>query len=134
MRSIEMLAGTLVLIQLACGRAEAGTSNRSAAAETVAAPKKLYLDVHDLSALSVTAADVANAHAKDLALQGQYGVDFKAYFFDERAGKVYCLAEAPSPEATRAVHAAAHGLVADKIIEVSAGAPASVVATAGSAQ
>ena len=34
--------------------------------------------------------------------------------------KVYCLAEAPSPEATHRVHQEAHGLLAEKIMEVTA--------------
>jgi hypothetical protein len=82
--------------------------------------KKLYLDVHDLGAGKVRAKDVAEAHKKDLATQGKYGVEFKAYWVDEKAGKIYCLAEAPSAEATHLVHRHAHGLVASKIMEVTA--------------
>jgi Protein of unknown function (DUF4242) len=84
------------------------------------ATRKLYLDVHEIGKGKVTAKDVAHAHQKDLATQGRYGVDFKAYWVDEKAGKIYCLAEAPSAEATHLVHEKAHGLVATKIMEVSA--------------
>jgi len=81
--------------------------------------KRLYLDVHDLGPGKVQAKEVAAAHARDLATQGKYGVDFKAYWVDEKQGKIYCLAEAPSAEATADVHREAHGLLASKIMEVS---------------
>ncbi len=91
---------------------------RVAAEPRQTAQKKLYLDVHDLG--KVTAADVAAAHKKDLATQGKYGVEFKAYWVDEKAGKVYCLAEAPSADAMRTVHREAHGLVPKSIVAVTA--------------
>jgi hypothetical protein len=85
-----------------------------------AAPKKLFLDVHDLGRGKVTAKDVAAAHQKDLATQGKYGVQYKAYWVDEKEGKIYCLAEGPSAAAMNTVHQQAHGLVASKIMEVTA--------------
>ena len=80
--------------------------------------KRLFLDVHEVGGGKVTAKDVARAHQKDLATETRYGVDFKAYWVDEKAGKVYCLAEAPSAEAANLVHREAHGLLATKIMEV----------------
>ena len=44
------------------------------------------------------------------------------YWFDERTGKVFCLIDAPSKEAAIAVHREAHGLVADRLVEVIEGA------------
>jgi hypothetical protein len=88
------------------------------AGQADAKPNKLFLDVHDLGKGKVTAKDVAAAHQKDLATQGKYGVEYKAYWLDEKAGKIYCLAAAPSAEAASAVHRKAHGLVANKILEV----------------
>ncbi len=82
--------------------------------------KKLFLDVHDLGPGKVSESDVAAAHRLDLAAQDKYGVAFKAYWVDEKHGKIYCLAEAPSAEATAAVHAEAHGLLAHEIMEVTA--------------
>ncbi|HEX6763926.1 MAG TPA: DUF4242 domain-containing protein [Polyangiaceae bacterium] len=82
------------------------------------ASKKLFLDVHELGRGKVTAEAVADAHRQDLATEAKYGVDFKAYWVDEKEGKIYCLAEAPSAEAAAAVHKAAHGLLANKIMEV----------------
>jgi hypothetical protein len=82
--------------------------------------KRLFLDVHELGPGKVTAKDVAAAHQRDLATEGKYDVDYKAYWIDEKAGRVYCLAEAPSAEATNTVHKEAHGLVANRIMEVTA--------------
>jgi hypothetical protein len=63
---------------------------------------------------------VAEAHRKDLATQGRYGVEYKAYWLDEKEGKIYCLAEGPSAAAVDTVHKEAHGLMASKIMEVTA--------------
>ncbi len=41
----------------------------------------IFLDRHDLTGL--TAADVAEAHRKDLEIQKQYGVRFLTYWFDD---------------------------------------------------
>jgi len=81
----------------------------------------LYMDVHELG--SVTASAVADAHVKDLAVQDKYGVDFISYWVDETNGKVYCLAEAPTPQAISAAHADAHGLVPQQVHEVTEGIP-----------
>ena len=43
------------------------------------------------------------------------------YWFDESAGRVFCLADAPDREATNRVHREAHGLLADEIFEVTEG-------------
>lgn len=80
----------------------------------------LYLDTHK-HVPGLTAEAVAGAHARDLEVQGKHGVSYLRYWFDESTGKVYCLAEAPTPEACAAVHAEAHGLLADEIVEVKEG-------------
>src|SRR5262245_52320274 len=80
------------------------------------AKQRLYLDVHELG--KVSAADVAAAHKKDLATQRKHGVAFKSYWVDEKEGKVYCLAEAPSADALAETHKEAHGLVPKTIMEV----------------
>jgi hypothetical protein len=69
----------------------------------------------------LTADAVAGAHARDLEVQKQYGVNYLKYWFDEGTGKVFCLVEAPNKEAAIAVHREAHGLVADNITEVTEG-------------
>jgi len=77
----------------------------------------LYMDVHTISD-GVTVDDVAAAHEKDLAVQGEHGVDYKRYWVDAANGKIFCLVEAPSADAASTVHREAHGLVADEIYEV----------------
>lgn len=80
----------------------------------------LYMDVHR-KVDGLTADAVAEAHKKDLEVQGKHGVTYHRYWFDEGSGKVFCLVEAPSKEAAEAVHREAHGLVADEITEVREG-------------
>jgi hypothetical protein len=80
-----------------------------------------FLDTHKFVP-GLTADAVAQAHARDLEVQGKYGVKYLKYWFDETTGKVYCLAEAPDPEACEAVHREAHGLLADEIVRVTEGA------------
>jgi len=78
----------------------------------------LYMDVHNMDG-GVSAGDVAKAHEADLATQGAHGVEYKKYWVDEKAGKIFCLVEAPTADAANTVHREAHGLVADEIYEVS---------------
>ncbi|MDQ3878856.1 MAG: DUF4242 domain-containing protein, partial [Actinomycetota bacterium] len=80
-----------------------------------------FMDVHNIEG-GVTASDVAEAHMKDLAEQAKHGVEYKSYWVDEKAGKIFCLVEAPNAEAANTVHREAHGLVADEIFEVTEGA------------
>jgi len=75
------------------------------------------MDIHNLGE-GTTAEDVAKAHAKDMETQQKYGVEYTKYWVNEKAGKVFCLAHAPSAEAAVEVHREAHGLMPDKIIEV----------------
>ncbi len=77
----------------------------------------LYMDIHNLGE-GTTAENVAKAHAKDMETQQKYGVEYTKYWVNEKAGKVFCLAHAPSAEAAEQVHREANGLLPDKIIEV----------------
>jgi len=45
-------------------------------------------------------------------------VKYLRYFLDEKAGKVWCVSDAPSAEASLAVHKEAHGLIPDRIFPV----------------
>ena len=80
----------------------------------------LFMDVHH-KIDGLTADAIKGAHEQDLKVQGQYGVTYHKYWFDERGGKAFCLVEAPNKEAANAVHREAHGLVADELIEVQEG-------------
>lgn len=55
----------------------------------------LFMDVHNMDG-AVSAEDVAKAHQADVETQGKYGVDYKSYWVDEKAGKIFCLVEAPT--------------------------------------
>ena len=81
----------------------------------------LFMDVHEQLPERANAQAVAEAHQADLKVQDQYGVKYQRYWVDEANGKVFCLVEAPDADAAIAVHREAHGLVADKIYEVSEG-------------
>src|ERR1044072_3797029 len=76
-----------------------------------------YIDIHEIPG-GVSAADVAKAHFQDVKVEGKYGVHYHTYWVNEKAGKIFCLCEAPSAEAARQVHREAHGLMAEKIIQV----------------
>jgi hypothetical protein len=103
--------------------AQTGISKR--ASETtpakISALKNLYIDVHHFGPGKVKAKDVAAAHQKDLATESKYGVDIINYWLDEKNGDVYCLASSPDSESLRSTHAEAHGLVPDRIYEVTGG-------------
>jgi hypothetical protein len=74
----------------------------------------LYMDTHNLEG-GVKAEDVAQAHQADLKTQEAYGVKYLRYWVDEKAGKIFCLVDAPSEEMANRVHKEAHGLVADEL-------------------
>jgi len=78
----------------------------------------MFMDVHNIEG-GVSESDVANAHQADVDLQSKYGVEYKRYWVDEKAGKIFCLVEAPDAETANTVHREAHGLLADEIYEVS---------------
>jgi len=76
----------------------------------------LFMDIHELHGADPKA--VADAHAADVGLQTKYGVEYVKYWFNAERGKVFCLCHAPNAEAANRVHKEAHGLVAERIIEV----------------
>jgi hypothetical protein len=86
-----------------------------------ASSEHLYIDVHHLGPGKVTAAAVAGAHAKDLAVESKYGVHFLQYWVDESGGDMYCLSSSPDTSAIRQTHAEAHGLLPDEIYRVTDG-------------
>ena len=76
----------------------------------------LYMDRHDLP--GATPEDVAQAHVQDVAIQDRYGVRYVTYWHDPEDESAFCLAEGPNRDAVETVHREAHGLIANKIIEV----------------
>jgi hypothetical protein len=92
--------------------------------EVVSVPvkeKKLFMDVHNLEPGKITFEAVAGAHAKDLATQGKYDVNFIKYWVDEQAGKVFCLVESSDSTAISNSHKEAHGLIPDRVSLVTDG-------------
>jgi len=81
----------------------------------------MFMDVHERLPHGATAKDIARAHRADLEVQKGHGVRYLRYWVDEEAGKLFCLAEAPSAEAAVTVHREAHGLLADRIYQVQEG-------------
>lgn len=76
-----------------------------------------FMDIHrELG--PITPADIDAAHLKDLEVQDRYGVRYRKYWLNQDSGTAYCLMEGPDREACEAVHAEAHGLLADDIIPV----------------
>jgi hypothetical protein len=76
----------------------------------------IYVDRHDLSGL--TATDIAEAHRKDLEVQGRFGVRFLTYWFDDERKTGFCLIDAPDVETATQVHAEAHGAIPTDMVEV----------------
>ena len=83
--------------------------------------KRLFLDIHELGPGNVTAEAVADAHEKDLAVQGTYGVNFINYWVNEDRGTVMCLSEARDSDAVINTHREAHGLIPASIAVVTQG-------------
>ena len=102
----------------------ASTEKQSKSSKT---GKRLYIDVHRLEPGKVEFKDVAAAHAKDLAVEKKYGVNFIKYWVDKEKGMVYCLSTSPDTAAITKTHAEAHGLLPNEIYEVFDGKEASPV-------
>jgi Protein of unknown function (DUF4242) len=62
-----------------------------------------FMDVHN-GFFGVTAAQLAEAHQRDLAIQDEEGVHYERAWLDPEAGKVFCLASGPSREAVMRIH------------------------------
>jgi AraC-like DNA-binding protein len=77
----------------------------------------IYMDVHIIP--GVKARDVAEAHRKDLLVQSEHECKCITYWIDEERENIFCLIEAPNKDAVNEMHGRAHGLIPNKIIEVS---------------
>lgn len=77
----------------------------------------IYMDVHIVP--GVKAKDVAEAHRKDLLHQHEYGCNCMTYWIDEDRETIFCLIDAADKDAVKEMHSKAHGMVPNKIIEVS---------------
>ena len=75
------------------------------------------MDIHELPE-GTTPEDIAKAHAKDMETQRKYGVEYRKYWVNESGKKLFCLVNAPNAEAAECVHREAHGMTAEKLIEI----------------
>ncbi len=76
----------------------------------------IFMDRHDMQGM--TAEGVAEAHRRDLEIQGRYGVTYMTYWFDAARGTTFCLVDAPDAATAERVHREAHGAIANDIIAV----------------
>lgn len=76
----------------------------------------IYMDQH--IAPGVKANEVAEAHRMDMLIQHDHSCSCMTYWVDEKRGNVFCLIEAPNPEAVHLLHSKSHGMVPNKVIEV----------------
>ncbi len=65
-----------------------------------------FMDVHS-GFVGVTAAQLQEAHERDLAIENDEGVHFERAWMDPELGKVFCLATGPSRDAVMRIHARA---------------------------
>ena len=77
----------------------------------------LYMDLHK-GVHGMTRDEMDHIHKADLNVQDQFDAKICKFWVNEEAGTVFCLIEAPSKEACKAIHANSHGITACEIIEV----------------
>jgi class 3 adenylate cyclase len=75
-----------------------------------------FIDIHELP--GVTSEIAAAEHIRDIEVQGPQSVNYSKYWLNEETGRLFCYCEAPTAEAAIEVHRLAHGVPADKLIEV----------------
>jgi len=62
-----------------------------------------FMDVHS-GFVGVTAAQLQEAHERDLAIERDEGVHFERAWLDPESGKVFCLSSGPSRESVMRIH------------------------------
>ncbi len=77
----------------------------------------IYMDVHIVP--GVKARNVAEAHRLDLMHQEEFKCKCMTYWIDEDRESIFCLIDAPDKKTVEDMHNKAHGLIPNKIIEVS---------------
>jgi phenolic acid decarboxylase len=120
---MAMISLSLVSASLYAQSTTAYTAQGKNSKSTTHIPESnnLYLDKHVMGPGKVNYAAVANAHAKDLAVQDKYGVQFLNYWVDEASGTIYCLASSPDTISIYKAHGEAHGLLPEKVYKVTEG-------------
>lgn len=124
MKSILLLLTFASLIVIPLNIKAQTTSVTTSANKTTA--KNMFIDVHHLQPGKISYEDVAAAHAKDIAVEKKYGVQFIKYWVDTAKGMVYCLSSAPDSASISKTHGEAHGLLPDQVYKVSVGTEAAM--------
>lgn len=62
-----------------------------------------FMDVHN-GFVGVTAAQLREAHERDLAVEADEGVHFERAWLDPVSGKVFCLSTGPTRDAVMRIH------------------------------
>jgi hypothetical protein len=62
-----------------------------------------FMDVHS-GFVGVTAAQLQEAHERDLSIERDEGVHFERAWLDPESGKVFCLSTGPSRESVMRIH------------------------------
>ena len=62
-----------------------------------------FIDIHS-GFFGVSAQQLAEAHQRDLDIEGQEGVHFEHAWLDPESGKVFCMATGPSLESVMRIH------------------------------
>src|ERR1044071_8650059 len=83
-------------------------------------PMPLYMDRHEPPPGGVffTREDVFRMHGLDLSVEDKHGARFLGAVIDLDQQMGFCICEAPSADAVKAVHGEAHGNMPSKIIEI----------------
>ena len=115
---------SFIILTVACSTIATGAFTQTR--PSLVKKDQMYMDIHHIGAGKLNSESVAAAHKKDLTEQKKHGVHFIKYWVDTTNGDIYCLSTAPTPEAVRATHAAAHGLLPDEIYQVTDGKAATV--------
>jgi AraC-like DNA-binding protein len=90
---------------------------RTSKLEQIIRNMPIYMDIHQVP--GIEAIDAAKAHQMDMKIQHEYHCKCMTYWIDEPRGVVFCLIEGPDKAVVEEMHKNSHGLIPNKIIEVS---------------
>lgn len=77
----------------------------------------VYMDRHQVPK-GTPLGEVLNAHEKDMAVEHKHSCKAKTFWLDDERGFINCLIEAPTKDHVVAMHAEAHGMLPNEIMEV----------------
>ena len=77
-------------------------------------PRFIFIEAHHKVSGKVSFEDVVRAHAKDLAVEKKYGMQFLKCWLDETEGTIYCLSTSAGSRQIIKTHAQVYVLLADQ--------------------